>query len=102
MRIEDNYTFAGDACGLYAGQNPLPDFRRFLNLAEKRKGVLPLWWSPAKRKECERQAVVGKFSNLNGAVEKHDIVENYGDPLMPMKLRSLAEKIYRKKTGMGW
>lgn len=37
-----------------------------------------------------------QWSDLHCAVEKGDIVEHYGDGMMPMKLRLLAEKIYGK------
>ena len=37
------------------------------------------------------------WSHLNGAVEKQDIIDEYGDNLMPMKLRLLAEQIYGRK-----
>ena len=102
LRIEDDYTFSGDAGGLYAEENPLPDFRRFLNLAEKRKGPLPEWWSAANRKKCERLATDRKqWSCLYFAVEKSDVMEHYKDNLMPMKLRMLAEKIYKRGLGLG-
>ena len=37
LRGEDEYTVAGEVStqSLYGGGNPLPDFRRYLNLAEK-------------------------------------------------------------------
>ena len=98
MRVEDDYKFAGDTRGLYNGDDPLPDFQEFLDMAETRNGILPAWWSDAKRRECEERAVgTAEWSDLNAAVEKRDVVEHYGDPLMPMKLRLLAEKIYEKK-----
>lgn len=98
MRVEDDYKFTGDTRGLYNGDDPLPDFQDFLDLAETRSGILPSWWSHAKRRKCERTAVdPEKWSDLNAAVEKPDITEHYGDPTMPMKLRLLAEKIYGKK-----
>ncbi|KAG4429458.1 hypothetical protein IFR05_015058 [Cadophora sp. M221] len=95
LRVEDEYVFRGDAGGLYGGENPLPDFKRFLNKA-KIKGVLPEWWSKEKRKECEEIAVRGEWANINRAVEKPDIVEHYKNPMMPMTLRILGEKIYGK------
>ena len=98
MRVEDDYKFSGDTRGLYNGDDPLPDFQEFLNLAEARNGILPSWWSDAKRKACEKRAVgTAEWSDLNAAVEKQDVIEHYGDPTMPMKLRLLAEKIYRTK-----
>lgn len=33
------------------------------------------------------------------AVEKSDIQEAYSDPMMPMKLRMLAEKVYSRSLG---
>ena len=103
MRVEDDYVFAGDTRGLYNGDNPLPDFRRFLNMAEKRSGILPSWWSQAKRRQCEKKAVdTAAWSDLNAAVEKRDIIDHYGDPTMPMKLRILAEKIYGEKIQGTW
>ena len=109
LRVEDDYKFSGDTRGLYNGDDPLADFQDFLDLAETRSGVLPTWWSKEKRKECEEGAVgttdwsdpnappTQLWSDLTAAVEKQDIIEEYGDSLMPMKLRLLAEKIYGKK-----
>ncbi|MCJ1393321.1 hypothetical protein MMC18_006193 [Xylographa bjoerkii] len=94
LRMEDEYKFRGDAGGLYAGENPLPDFRRYLNRAEKKGVVLPKWWSGEKRKASEKTAVDrAKWSDLHSAVEKVDIIEHYRDSMMPMKLRMLAEKV---------
>ena len=98
MRVEDDYTFAGDTRGLYNDDDPLADFQEFLDLAETRSGILPSWWSDGKRWECEEKAMdTEEWSDLHSAVEKHDIIEHYGDNTMPMKLRLLAEKIYGKK-----
>lgn len=95
MRIEDDYTFSGHTRGLYNDDDPLTDFQEFLDLAETRSGVLPGWWSRAKRRRCEESAVgLQQWSDLEAAVEKQDIVEEYGDPTMPMKLRLLADEIY--------
>ncbi|MCJ1382774.1 hypothetical protein MMC17_005887 [Xylographa soralifera] len=102
LRIEDEYKFRGDAGGLYAGEDPLPDFRHYLERAEKKGGVLPKWWSREKRKACEKMAVdEAQWSDVNSAVEKADIMEHYGDNMMPMKLRMLAEKVEGSNvTGM--
>lgn len=103
MRVEDDYKFAGDARGLYAEDDPLEDFQEFLDLAVKRKGLLPKWWNERKRAACERLAVdATQWAFLGSAVEKSDVIEHYGDSLMPMKLRILAEKIYGKKIDMGY
>ena len=41
LQVENEYTWLGENCGLYAMEDPFPDFCKFLNLAERRKGVLP-------------------------------------------------------------
>lgn len=98
MRVEDDYYFAGDTRGLYNGDDPLDDFQQFLDMAEAKSVIMPSWWSGGKRRECEETAMgTSQWSDLNAAVEKQDIIEYYGDPSMPMKLRLLAEKIYGKK-----
>ncbi len=103
MRVEDDYKFAGDPRGLYNEEDPLPDFKEFLDLAEKRAGLLPKWWKREKRMACERLAVDStQWSDINSAVEKVDVIKHYGDNVMPMKLRLLAEKIYGKKIDMGY
>jgi mitochondrial splicing suppressor protein 51 len=97
MRVEDEYVFGEQNIGIYGGENPLPEFRRFLRLAESRAGLLPPWWNKDKEKECERIALARDgWNNINCAVEKSDIQEHYKDPTMPMKLRILGEKIYGK------
>lgn len=103
MRAEDDYKYAGDPRGIYDDDDPLPDFQHFLDLAEKRKRLLPKWWSEEKRVECERLARdVTQWACLAAAIEKSDVMEHYGDNLMPMKLRMLAEEIYGKKINMGY
>ena len=98
MRVEDDYVFAGDTRGLYNDDDPLLDFRKFLGMAETRVGVLPGWWSVKKRRECEKRAVnSARWDCLYYAVQKQDVIEHYGDPTMPMRLRLLAEKIYCTK-----
>lgn len=86
--------YAGNPRGRYAGEDPLPVFREFLDLAEKQKGLLPSWWNEDKRRECERVATGGDgWANINFVVEKSDIMEHYHNT-MPMTLRVLGEKIY--------
>src|ERR1700722_699937 len=57
MRMEDEYTFGQNNIGIYAQEDPIPVFKRFLDLAESRSGLLPPWWNAEKRRECERIAV---------------------------------------------
>lgn len=92
FRLDDEYNQTGDVSNdsLYGGGDPHADFKRFLNKAEK-KGALPSWWSPAKRKECEkvsRPLVVCE-------VEQSDLRDEYPEnPFITMELRALAEKVY--------
>ncbi|KAH6663074.1 hypothetical protein B0J14DRAFT_662275 [Halenospora varia] len=96
LRCEDEYSFGGNTARIYNDENPMREFKKFLDLAEKRKGLLPSWWSKAKRAECIKLATgESSWANIAYCVEKDDIMEHY-DPLMPMKLRVLGEKIYRK------
>ena len=95
--MEDEYTFGANNFGIYGEEDPVPVFKKFLDLAEKRDKLLPTWWSKEKRKECERLAQGGdSWADISCAVEKSDIQEHYGDGVMPMKLRVLGEKIYGK------
>ncbi|CRG85468.1 hypothetical protein PISL3812_02524 [Talaromyces islandicus] len=57
--------------------------------------LLPSWWTPQKRAECERRALQSGFwSSLCAPVNKDAIVDRYRDSMMPMKLRVLAEAVY--------
>lgn len=95
MRMEDEYTYGQNNIGIYAEESPVPVFKRFLDLAESRPGLLPPWWNAAKRRECERISVDRNgWSDINCAVEKSDIMEHYKNNSMPMMLRVLGEKIY--------
>jgi splicing suppressor protein 51 len=81
-----------------------PDFKKFLDLAERATGVLPKWWSAEKRHECEafsKRTMMGEYKyhghaegNIFSFTEKSDIQEHYEAALMPMMLRMLAEKVY--------
>jgi splicing suppressor protein 51 len=94
LRVEDEYTFRGDASGLYGDEDPLSCFRDYLDQAEQCGEVLPPWWNQAKRRACENQAMrKSEWSYLGCPVEKPDIQEHYGDNLMPMRLRMLAERV---------
>ncbi|CAO3565365.1 unnamed protein product [Mortierella alpina] len=102
MMQEDNYSLEADvdADSVYGGA---PDsrgaFKRFLKQAEARPGLLPSWWSPEKAAACLRFGLSDAWNSLSHAVEKHDIVDHYGDPLMPMKLRMLREQITLRGPG---
>ena len=102
MRAEDDYKFAGDPHGIYDDEDPLEDFRAFLDLAQKREGLLPPWWDGDKREECERLAMDKRqWAFIGSAITKSDIMQHYGDNMMPMKIRFLAEKIYGRRVQGG-
>jgi splicing suppressor protein 51 len=101
LRADDEAFYAGDAGGIYAEQDPRPGFKEYLDLAEFRDRLLPSWWNGEKRVLCQTMAVRDRWYNIFKIVEKSDIKEHYEDPLMAMKLRALAEKIYGKGL-FGW
>ncbi|KAL8724271.1 MAG: hypothetical protein Q9166_008041 [cf. Caloplaca sp. 2 TL-2023] len=104
LRVEDDYNFAHDNHGLYAGEDPKPEFAHFLNMAEKRKDLLPKWWNKETRAACEAMGADNSKANwadLSCAVGKNDIIDHYKESTMPMKLRLLAEKVYGQRVQGG-
>lgn len=102
FRLEDDYSleFHQHPDSIYVGcKDSRIDFQRFLRLAESRRGVLPSWWSPEKAAECLRVGLTDKDHNLMHCIEKHDVIEYYGDSMMPMQLRMLAEQVYLRGPG---
>lgn len=61
---------SGNTRGIYNQEPTMPDFRDFLDNFEKKKELLPTWWSKAKRRECGRMARRGGWSDIGTAVEK--------------------------------
>lgn len=105
FRMEDNYNLEGDADmdSIYGGA---PDgrqgFQRFLRLAQKKSGLLPSWWTRDKVAECVAVGMMRRnngWSDLSRAIEKSDVVEHYGNPLMPMQLRMFGEQVYGRGPG---
>ncbi|EPS42385.1 hypothetical protein H072_3631 [Dactylellina haptotyla CBS 200.50] len=75
-------------------------FRRFLELAGGRVGLLPPWWTTEKVAECVDFGLdTTEWQSLRRARDKSDIIEHYGDACMPTKLRLLGEQVYG--TGPG-
>lgn len=71
LRAEDEFNLQGDAGGLYADQDPLPDLKRLLGRGEKWNDILPSWWNKAKRNACVQQALgSSEWSDIKCAVEK--------------------------------
>jgi splicing suppressor protein 51 len=101
LKLEDDYKFEGDVPvdSLYSGEygdSRIP-FKQFLKEAEKRKGLLPSWWNQDKQDECIAFGLTDSWANLASVVEKSDLINRYGDSMMPMQLRMLSEQI----TGRG-
>ncbi|KAM0466375.1 hypothetical protein ACHAPV_001334 [Trichoderma viride] len=100
LRVEDTYVMEGDFMegSIYAGNTDgLRGFRNFLRRAATVSGLLPPWWNNEKKAACEQLGMdTSQWSDLRCAVEKHDIIEQYGDPQFPMQLRMLAEAVYRR------
>ncbi|KHN95384.1 Zinc finger, MYND-type [Metarhizium album ARSEF 1941] len=103
LRVEDMCSFEGevDADGIYGGaDNGLPGFQRFLARVASCPGLLPPWWNDAKKRDCEALGMEpAQWYDLGCAVEKSDIIENYGDPQFPMQLRMFAERVYGRAPG---
>lgn len=79
------------------------EFERFLDLAEKRRGLLPGWWNVEKRRECERVAAQAAEMGPDAPkVNGHWVMMRYRNFLMPMKLRLLAERIYGMRVPIAW
>jgi len=100
LRLNDDYTIEGDVWEdtVHAGSpTSTPRFKKFLALAEKRKGLLPPWWN--KQKSVAACVAYGTgaayWSSLASAPEKSDFVEQYAAPNMPMQLRMFAEVVYQ-------
>ena len=102
FRMEDNYSLEGEADddSIYGGAlNGERGFQRFLRLAEKRNGLLPPWWSQEKAAECMSVGLNDEWSSLARAIEKSDVTEHYGSPLMAMQLRMFGEQVYGRGPG---
>ncbi|OAL49743.1 hypothetical protein IQ07DRAFT_588263 [Pyrenochaeta sp. DS3sAY3a] len=99
---EDEYKFTGEVSinSIYDGKaSSIIPFRKFLRFAFKREGLLPPWFTKEKGKECEIFGMSDEWSELRACVEKQDLIDHYGDRLMPMQLRMLAEAVYGKGPG---
>jgi mitochondrial splicing suppressor protein 51 len=60
--------------------------------------MMPPWWAPEAKRDCIAMASDrNSGSYLGQALGKADIQEKYGDDMMPLKLRVLAEKAYGRR-----
>lgn len=96
LRMEDDYKAGeADSDSIYGGATDgRLGFRRFLRLAEKER-LLPSWWSREKADACINFGLSRGWSALDCAIEKSDIMEHYGSPVMPMQLRMFGEQVYK-------
>ncbi|KAB5551435.1 hypothetical protein GE09DRAFT_172457, partial [Coniochaeta sp. 2T2.1] len=105
LRMEDEYNLEGaaDEDSIYGGaSNGSAGFKRFLTKIEKKnRNLLPGWWDESKKAACMALGRQRGWSNLNQAIEKADIIEQYGDPQFPMQLRMFAEPVYGSAPGGG-
>ncbi|KAI1253560.1 hypothetical protein MGN70_005770 [Eutypa lata] len=103
LRLEDTSKFEGvqEPGSIYAaiGNDPLPGFRRFLDTAKAKAGILPPWWNEDKQKECEELGMRAGWASLRKKVQKSEIISHYGDAKFPMQLRMLGEAIYGRGPG---
>ncbi|KAK2598145.1 hypothetical protein QQS21_005696 [Conoideocrella luteorostrata] len=103
LRVEDLYNMEGEAeaDSIYGGApNGLHGFQRFLKKVASRPGLLPPWWDATKKRDCEKLGMTtGQWFDLGQAVNKSDIIENYGDSQFPMQLRMFAEAVYGRVPG---
>lgn len=103
FRMEDNLNRKGGRNKeplLYGGAaDGRVRFVRFLDLAESRTGLLPSWWSTAKREGCIMVGSEAGWSSLAREVSKGELIEHFGNSLMPMQLRLFGEQVYGRGPG---
>ncbi|KAK2764430.1 hypothetical protein FQN54_009124 [Arachnomyces sp. PD_36] len=104
MKVEDTYALEGEVFSdsIYGGARDggRRGFRRFLKRVESKPGLLPSWWSPEKANACVRYGTnSNNWSDLACAAEKSDIIEHYGERMMPMQLRMFGEQVYGRGPG---
>jgi len=102
LRQADNWNLEKqrDSDSVYSGApNSLSGFRRFLGLAEGRKGLLPPWWSAEYREACVASGIEEGWSSLAVRREKGEIIEHYKNGYMPMQMRLFGEQVYERGPG---
>jgi len=102
--MEDNFNLEGDRArdSVYGGAaDGRVGFTRFLTLAESRNGLLPPWWSKEKAEECMALGLSNEagWSSLARKITKSQVIEHYGNDLMPMQLRLFGEQVYGRGPG---
>ena len=97
LRVEDDFKNDAYPHGTYTEDpaGPLPHFQDFLTRVEQ-EGLLQDWWDSSKRRVCEETAMGGTYSNIWVIIEKPHVQETYGNPMMPMVFRTIADRVYGK------
>ncbi|BGP37767.1 hypothetical protein JCM10449v2_001689 [Rhodotorula kratochvilovae] len=93
---DDCAIWNGHAFGLYAEEDPYPEFVQFVKKARKH---LPAWWSNADDAAVLKMCRMHDWANIAYAVEKSDINEHYGSPMFAMGIRMWTEKVTGVKIG---
>ena len=79
---------------IYTGAaSSIEPFQKYLAQAKTRPGLLPPWWTPETKSECEAFGESGAWQDLRKKVTKEDMIKHYGDDKAPMQVRMLAEAI---------
>ncbi|GAA5964297.1 hypothetical protein JCM3765_006448 [Sporobolomyces pararoseus] len=93
--LDDSYKFQGSCRGIYAEEDPLPEFSEYLKMA---RPYLPEWWNSQSANDVWKMAVLDDWSNLNYATSKDDIYEHYSPP-MPIIFRQFASQVTGSPMG---
>lgn len=97
LRLNDDHDFQATVDATADGGC---DGFRFLTLVTSNPELLPTWWTAENENESVKFGMAEEsWSNLDNTIEKTDLVDHYGDPLMHMQLRMFAEQVYG--TGPG-
>ena len=96
LRIVDEYNLNGKQIDQ---EDPVADFREYLDTAERKGEILPAWWTTEKKEACISLGQQDGEHNLGGAVTKASINDDYGEATMAMKLRMVAQMITGVQVG---
>ncbi|KAM0417377.1 hypothetical protein ACHAPT_012611 [Fusarium lateritium] len=98
FRMEEHHFCKGELIqdSLYSGLDDARlGFRRYVQTANTRNGLLPPWWTPKKLEECEEFGMCGRNrQDLHLALEQFAITCDYMDWRYPWELRILAEDVF--------
>ena len=103
LRLDEECAYPGLCHSIRIPSNTekemVEEFRRFLELAELRTGLLPTWWSDEKAIACVAFGTAQGEQFLDEAVMAKDIMDKYRNQQLPLQLRILGEQVYG--TGPG-